>query len=95
MREGASTTSWSRAETRPHVDITGAGDILTIMSDQRSYEAAERARYDARHTDAFDTAGVDVTLIDWMLSLTPKQRLDALFDYASSTARLLPRDGSD
>jgi len=57
--------------------------------------AAQPACYDARGTEAFDAAGVDVTLIDWMLSLTPRERLEALFLYATSTARLLPGAGSD
>jgi hypothetical protein len=56
---------------------------------------ADRACHDATGTDAFDAAGGDVTLIDWMLSLTPRERLEALFAYASSTARLTPSARSD
>lgn len=37
-----------------------------------------------------DEAGVDLTQIDMMLALTPKQRLDMLFATASSLARLMP-----
>jgi hypothetical protein len=56
---------------------------------------ASRSAYDARGTDAFDAAGVDVTLIDWMLSLTPPERLEALFVHATSMVRLSPSAESD
>jgi hypothetical protein len=66
------------------------------MSQRRSEQPAEdRGLYDARQTEAYDASGVDVTLIDWMLSLSPKERLDALYDAASSTARLSERGGTD
>lgn len=32
--------------------------------------------------------GVDLTLIRWMLSLTPAQRLDVLEDYLSTVLRM-------
>lgn len=57
--------------------------------------APDSACYDARGTQAFDAAGVDVTLIDWMLNLSPRGRLEALFQYASSTARLMPSADTD
>ena len=74
-----------------------AGALLSRSMSERASQpsAAERACYDARGTDAFDAAGVDVTLIDWMLSLTPRERLEALFVYATSTARLSPSARSD
>jgi hypothetical protein len=36
-----------------------------------------------------DDAGVDLTQIDLMLAMTPRQRLDALYTTASSLARLM------
>ncbi|NIM01104.1 MAG: hypothetical protein GTO30_03425 [Acidobacteria bacterium] len=38
----------------------------------------------------FDDAGVDLTQIDMMLSMTPRQRLETLYRTASSLARLMP-----
>lgn len=67
-----------------------------LMSERaRLTDADPPACYDARGTEAFDAAGVDVTLIDWMLSLSPRQRLQALFDSATSTARLSPSERTD
>ena len=40
--------------------------------------------------NAFDAAGVDLTQIDWMLSLTPFERLQVLYGTAASLARLIP-----
>ncbi|MGD8861765.1 MAG: hypothetical protein PVI30_17270 [Myxococcales bacterium] len=37
-----------------------------------------------------DDNGVDLAQVDMMLSLTPKERLDMLFETASSLARLMP-----
>jgi hypothetical protein len=41
---------------------------------------------------AFDAAGVDLTQIDWMLSLTPFERLQVLYETTLSLARLMPPD---
>lgn len=40
--------------------------------------------------EAHDARGVDVTQIDWMLSLTPRQRLAALEAHARSIAPWVP-----
>ncbi len=37
---------------------------------------------------AIDEFGVDVTLIRWMLSLSPRQRLDVLQNHVNSVLRL-------
>lgn len=42
-----------------------------------------------------DEAGVDLSQIDMMLALTPRERLAALFVTASSLARLMPNDSAD
>ena len=49
----------------------------------------------ARHERAFDAAGVDLTQIDWMLSLTPRERLLVLYETARSLARLMPDADAD
>ena len=52
--------------------------------------AAARAEEDLRRLNdaAFDEAGVDLTQIDMMLMLTPAERLSALYETATSLARL-------
>lgn len=37
---------------------------------------------------AYDEAGVDITLVRWMLSLTPAQRLDVLQGFVDSVYQL-------
>jgi len=44
---------------------------------------------------AFDEAGVDLTLIDWMLSLSPLERLEAMQVHGRSVASLVPDAWSD
>lgn len=41
-------------------------------------------------TRTHDDAGIDLTQIDMMLSMTPRQRLETLYHTASSLARLMP-----
>jgi len=51
----------------------------TLKSGKRSQRATERT-----HSED----GVDLTLIRWMLSLTPAQRLDVLEDHVSTILRM-------
>ena len=44
---------------------------------------------------AFDASGVDLTQIDWMLSLTPLERLSVLYETAASLARLMNDANTD
>jgi hypothetical protein len=41
---------------------------------------------------AYSDDGVDLTLIRWMLSLTPAQRLDVLQGFADSVAEIRARN---
>jgi hypothetical protein len=41
-----------------------------------------------RELPAFSEDGVDLTLIRWMLSLTPTERLDMLQQFASAVLRI-------
>lgn len=50
---------------------------------------------EALNESAFDAAGVDLTQIDWMLSLTPFERLQVLYETAVSLARLTPDADTD
>lgn len=43
--------------------------------------------------DDVNSSGVDRTLIRWMLSLTPRERLEALQSHAEATLRLMERAG--
>jgi len=44
---------------------------------------------EARRRAAYDETGVDLTLVDFMLSRSPRERLDALLTHARSIGRLL------
>jgi hypothetical protein len=52
-------------------------------------------RIEASQTAAIDDAGVDLSLVDYMLSLSPAERLDAIYQHARSVASLLPRERPD
>jgi hypothetical protein len=41
----------------------------------------------------YENDGVDVSLIRWMLSLTPAQRLETLQDFVDAVAEALGKDG--
>lgn len=43
----------------------------------------------AMQNSAYDDEGVDITLIRWMLGLSPRERLKVLDDYARSMAGLV------
>lgn len=43
---------------------------------------------EAIHTELPEDDGVDVSLIRWMLSLTPEERLDVLQGFVDSVAEL-------
>ncbi len=43
----------------------------------------------------YDSAGVDVTLIRWMLSLTPAERLEQLQDFADFMWEVRGRHAQD
>jgi hypothetical protein len=45
--------------------------------------------------EAFDEAGVDVTQIDFLLSMTPRERLETLYQSALSLARLMENAETD
>ncbi len=42
-----------------------------------------------------DDAGVDLSLVDFMLALSPAERLDAMYRHAVSISRILPRERTD
>lgn len=44
---------------------------------------------------AFDEAGVDVTQIDLLLAMSPRERLQMLYECALSLARLMKRADAD
>jgi hypothetical protein len=54
-------------------------------------DAVIRAEEELRRINAaaFDEAGIDLTQIDIMLSLTPRERLSMLYESAASLARLM------
>jgi hypothetical protein len=62
------------------------------VSPERSAAEKEIDRLNAK---SFDSAGVDLTQIDWMLSLTPRERLRVLYETATSLSRLMGNASSD
>lgn len=58
-----------------------------------SLERGESERSDQEPpTAAKDTSGVDVTLIRWMLSLTPAERLDVLQRHVDAVLEMRNRN---
>jgi hypothetical protein len=55
--------------------------ILAALAKDLAEE--ERARVAALAASACDAEGIDLTLIDWLLHLTPRERLDVLEGYTS------------
>lgn len=51
--------------------------------------AQAREELAAMQREAYDEDGVDLSLIRWMLSLSPRERLRALDDHGRSLARVL------
>lgn len=64
-------------------------------------DLAERLRHDeadalaAASVGAHDEAGVDLTLIDWMLGLTPSERLEFLRRHAAALAPFVKDDAAE
>jgi hypothetical protein len=59
-----------------------------MKSHQHHYDRAAPAQADD-HEALYGDDGVDLTLIRWMLSLTPTERLQVLQEQARSLARLI------
>jgi hypothetical protein len=60
--------------------------VLSDLAVQLVQQAKEEL--DAMQREAYDEEGVDVSLIRWMLALSPRDRLRALDDHSRSLARL-------
>ncbi len=60
--------------------------------DEKESERANLVPGDAADEPAFSEDGVDLTLIRWMLSPTPTERLEALQDVIWSIVRLRGED---
>ena len=52
-------------------------------------------KIEAAQAAVIDEAVVDLSLVDFMLSLSPAERLDALYRHAVSISQLLPRERPD
>jgi hypothetical protein len=64
------------------------------MSSARDIELAARDAEEPTIEGAFSDDGVDLTVIRWMLSLTPAQRLQSAQDLIDATSKLL-RSGAE
>lgn len=60
---------------------------LAALAERLLAQGAEEV--EAMQREAYDEDGVDMSLIRWMLSLTPRERLRALDDHSRSLARVL------
>lgn len=56
-------------------------ELAILADEERAIEAATAS--------AYDESGEDLTLIDWMLTLTPSERLRVLVRHASGLARFV------
>jgi hypothetical protein len=66
---------------------TGTEKARRVKSHQHHHDQAESAQA-ADHEALYSDDGVDLTLIRWMLALTPTERLQVLQEQAWSLARL-------
>jgi hypothetical protein len=63
---------------------------LSVLASARMTSPLEAERQIRELNEAaFDAAGVDLTQIDMMLAMTPRERLEALYETARSLARLM------
>jgi hypothetical protein len=95
FRDGAlvGTGRWTgrRIEDRPSgVSLEAPGEEETIFAALEAGLREEAAREVAEmQAQAYDEDGVDRSLIRWMLSLTPRERLRVLEDHNRSLTRIL------
>ena len=77
-----------RSAERPKLSRHGPSPqvLERVRSDQMVNQRSEGKIEERVHDDA----SVDLTQIDMMLSMTPRQRLETLYHTASSLARLMP-----
>lgn len=66
-----------------------------MLRSQSVAETEAEEELERLNQQAFDASGVDLTQIDWMLSLTPLERLSALYETAASLARLMDHAPTD
>jgi hypothetical protein len=76
------------ADARPNRGYACVVSSAGAESDEHA-EGDEDARQTPIPVVLHDAAGVDLSQIDWMLSLSPRERLRALTDYTESLARLM------
>jgi len=92
VRRGEAQLATARWNGRRLTDRDGSftdGEWSALESAIRDDEEQAVAESDATAQDA---EGVDVTLIDWMLSLTPTERLRVLMRHASGLAGFVRDD---
>lgn len=85
------TAHWdgrSLSERTGPLDAAGWGELESRLAQDESEALAAAA------TDAHDEAGVDLTLIDWMLGLTPTERLAFLQQHAAALAPFVKDDAA-
>jgi hypothetical protein len=80
---------WTGRRVVPPSAPEGVTPVIDWQAIEQALVEWIDADLESRRRDAYDDAGVDLTLVDYMLSLSPRERLDALLTHARSIGRLL------
>lgn len=95
VRAGDAIVATARWNGRTLDERTGAALDAAAwdeLADRLARDEAEALA--AAEAGAHDEAGVDLTLIDWMLSLTPSERLEFLRRHAAALAPFVKDDAA-
>jgi len=87
---GQATARW---DGRRLTERTGLLDDWDELEAQLVRDEAEALA--AAAVDSVDEAGVDLTLIDWMLGLSPTERLQFLRQHAAALAPFVDADAAE
>lgn len=87
---GQATARWDGRRLSERTGPVDDWDELEALLARDEAEALAAAA-----ADSVDEAGVDLTLIDWMLGLSPTERLQFLRQHAASLAPFVDADAAE
>jgi hypothetical protein len=93
LTSDAAVLATARWDGRRLTERTGTLEGWDELEEQLALDEADALA--AAAVGSVDEAGVDLTLIDWMLELTPTERLQFLRSHAATLAPFVPSDDSD